>query len=121
MANMHVHITGLDEIIKDMNKATQRAFGEAVQNAVRLSGSECQEEAKRVVPVDTGFLKQSIGLTMTDNAMTAEVEPTAEYASYVEYGTRYMSAQPYMRPSFYKQEPKFKKDMEEIPKRLIGK
>ena len=46
-----------------------------------------QEKAQRNAPVDTGHLKRSIGLETTDAGMAAEVEPTADYAPYVELGT----------------------------------
>ena len=64
--------------------------------------------------MDTGTLKRSIGLEIRDGGLTAEVEPTAEYAAYVEYGTRYMSAQPYMRPSCTAQKEKFKSDLKSL-------
>ena len=46
--------------------------------------------------------------------MSAEVEPTAEYAPYVELGTRFMEAQPYLGPAFNEQKEKFKKDMKKL-------
>ena len=73
-----------------------------------------QEASQRKAPVDTGTLKRSIGLEIRDGGLTAEVEPTAEYAAYVEYGTRYMSAQPYMRPSYTAQKEKFKSDLKKL-------
>ena len=42
------------------------------------------------------------------------MEPTAEYAAYVEYGTRYMNAQPYMRPSYTAQKEQFKSDLKKL-------
>jgi len=42
------------------------------------------------------------------------VEPHTEYASYVEFGTRFMEAQPYMKPAFEKQSKQFRKDMNEL-------
>ena len=44
--------------------------------------------------------------------MTARVAPTAEYSEYVEYGTRFMESQPYMRPAFGEQKQQFKSDMQ---------
>lgn len=49
--------------------------------------------AQSVCPVDTGFLKSSIGGRGEDR--TGTVQATAEYAQYVEYGTWKMEAQPY--------------------------
>ena len=87
---------------------------EAVKQVVRMNGAELQTKAMRGAPVDTGTLRRSIGLELTDNGLTAEVEPTAHYAQYVEYGTRFMKAQPYMRPAFDAQKLQFKSDMERL-------
>lgn len=85
-----------------------------VKRIVKSNGAALQESAQRKVPVDTGNLKRSIGLEIRDSGLTAEVEPTAEYAAYVEYGTRYMNAQPYMRPSYTAQKEKFKSDLKKL-------
>ena len=73
-----------------------------------------QAKAQQKAPVDTGYLKRSIGLEFTDGGMSAEVEPTADYAPYVELGTRFMEAQPYLGPAFNEQKEKFKKDMKKL-------
>ena len=46
--------------------------------------------------------------------MTGIVKPTMEYAPYVEFGTRFMEAQPYIGPSFNKQTEQFKKDLKKL-------
>ena len=89
---------------------------EDVKRVVRHNGAEMQEKAQRNAPVDTGTLKRSIGLEITDSGMAAEVETTAEYAPYVELGTRFMEAQPYLKPAFDDQKEKFKKDMKKLVK-----
>ncbi len=111
---MKVEFKGLDKIMRYMAKVTQEAVRGDMAKAVRQSTSECQQHAKDIVPVDTGDLKKSIGITMSDSGLTGMVEPTMHYRTYVEYGTRFMAAQPYMRPSFSRQEPIFKKDMDKI-------
>lgn len=87
---------------------------DAVKRIVQMNGAELQQKAMRGAPVDTGNLKRSIGLRLTDGGMTAEVEPTAEYAPYVEYGTRFMNAKPYMRPAYDAQKTRFKSDLERL-------
>lgn len=79
------------------------------------------EEAKSLVPVDTGELRDSIhALPVVDDGerITAEVGASADHAAYIEYGTGLrgmsspgsgpynydtswlgMPAQPYMRPA----------------------
>lgn len=117
-----IKITGIDELQMKLKKNVQMSD---VKKVVRKNGSELQKKAQKNAPVGTpqstgipgyvgGTLKRSIGLDITDGGMTAEVEPLAEYAAYVEYGTRYMNAQPYLKPAFNEQKEKFKQDMRKL-------
>ena len=102
---------GVHELRMKLEKNAE--LGE-VKWIVRRNGAELQARAQRKAPVDTGTLKRSIGLEIRDGGLTAESEATAEYAPYVEWGTRFMKAQPFMRPAFNIQKEKFKQDMEKI-------
>ena len=65
----------------------------------RIRGKEHQASAPGEAPaVDTGNLKGSIkvGEVTEDHAV---LETNADYAAYLEFGTRYMAARPFMRPS----------------------
>lgn len=106
-----VKIIGIEKIQKKLRQNVQMAD---VKKVVRLNGAEMQTKAQQNAPVDTGTLKRSIGLEITGGGMTAEVEPTADYAPYVELGTRFMEAQPYLGPAFNEQKEKFKKDMKKL-------
>ena len=108
---MSVKLTGIRELQK---KLKQNATLDDVKRVVKHNGSELQTKAQRNAPVDTGTLKRSIGLGIRDNGMTAEVEPTAEYAPYVEFGTRFMNAQPFVGPAFSEQKEKFLKDLKKL-------
>ena len=84
------------------------------ENFVNSVAFSVEREAKILVPVDTGALRNSI---YTDTAKTANkpvdqdyelprgnhktayVGPTMEYAIYVELGTNKMDAQPYLIPA----------------------
>ena len=57
-----------------------------------------EAEAKQKAPVDTGHLRSSIGAQRI-NQMMWFVRVQAHYALYVEMGTRYAGAQPYMGPA----------------------
>ena len=87
-----------------------------VKNIVKLNGSELQQKAQEKAPVDTGTLKRSIKLDIEDGGMRAVVEAEAEYAPYQEFGTRFMDAQPYMKPAFNQQQAKFKSDLSRVMK-----
>lgn len=109
-----IKIEGLDKLQKHLKK---QCTLEDVRNVVKMNGAELQNKAMRTAPVDTGTLKRSIGLEITEAGMTAEVEATAEYAPYVEYGTRFMKAQPYIRPSLEEQKKSFKNDLSKLLKK----
>lgn len=53
--------------------------------------------AERFVPVRTGHLKSTIYARVKD--WVAEIGAEATYALFVEFGTRYMRAQPYLWPA----------------------
>jgi HK97 gp10 family phage protein len=69
-----------------------------LSKAIRKAGFDIEAHAKNVVPVRTGNLKNSIQ-TEIKNDLLAQVQVGAEYGIYVEYGTRKMSARPYLRPA----------------------
>lgn len=103
------------EGIVKLNKGLKKRMDmSAVKDTVKLNGSEMQKKAQRNAPVDTGNLKNNIGLEFSDGGMTATVEPTAEYAPYVELGTRFMEAQPFLKPAFEEQKKQFEKDLQKL-------
>ena len=108
---MECKIEGADKLIKKLKMNVRM---DDAKRVVRHNGAELQQKAQRNSPVDSGDLKRSIGLEIVDDGLAAEVEPTMNYASYVEYGTRKMAAQPYMRPAFNEQSAKFKSDMDKL-------
>ena len=103
------------ELVAGLTKLSMMA-NSMVGKVVKANASELQKNEMRTVPVDTGFLKRSITLTIEEDGLTAVVEPTATYATFVEFGTRFMAAQPYVRPNYYKQLKQFVKDIEELAK-----
>lgn len=110
---MKLTMTGTNELRK---KLQQNSKLDAVKRVVKMNGAELQAKAQRNAPVDTGTLKRSISLVLRDGVLTAESEATAEYAPYVEWGTRFMNAQPFMRPAYYTQKEQFKRDLNKIVK-----
>jgi HK97 gp10 family phage protein len=54
-------------------------------------------EAKRLVPVRTGYLRSTIFARIQE--WNAEVGAEAAYAANVEFGTRYAMAQPFLEPA----------------------
>lgn len=62
----------------------------------------------------TGTTKRSIYLKPEQGGLTAVVEPSTAYSPYMEYGTRFMSAQPFVKPAYLEQKAKFIADMKKL-------
>lgn len=71
-----------------------------ILNGLEEAGAGMEAEATSIVPVDTGFLQSTIYHNVDEGSLTLELGATADYSSYVEFGTRRMAAQPYIRPAF---------------------
>lgn len=112
-----ITITGLDSLQKALKEKIKM---QDVQRVVRHNGSQLQRKMQRKADFTkgyaTGTTKRSITLLLSDGNFTATVEPTTEYSPYLEYGTRFMEAQPFVRPAFEEQKEKFKEDMKKLVK-----
>src|SRR5699024_2097138 len=111
---MSIEIRGVVEMQKGLKKM---ATMDDVKQAIRVNTTEMHQKASRKVPVDTGHLKRSLAIDFSDGGLTGRVSTDVEYAMYVEYSTRYMAAQPFMRPAFYDQRVKFMQDMSRLLKK----
>ena len=69
---------------------------------VTAAAEEVRGQASARAPVRSGNLRSSIQVEafIDDGVAVAEVGPEAHYAPYVELGTRYQAAQPYMEPGY---------------------
>lgn len=110
-----IRITGLDKLEKALK---ENVTMDDVKKVVKHNGSQLhrkmQTNADFVKGYQTGTTKRSIGLEISDGGFTASVGPETEYSPYLEYGTRYMEAQPFVKPSLDEQEKKFKSDMQKL-------
>jgi HK97 gp10 family phage protein len=73
-----------------------------LQSADKIMGSSAEmmlQEAQHLVPVRTGRLQRSLKITHEGTCIWS-VGSDLGYAGYVEFGTRYMRAQPYLRPAY---------------------
>ena len=108
-------VKGLDKLEKRLK---ENVTMDDVKKVVRHNGSQMQKKIQGNADFTRGYAtgqtKRSIGLEIKDNGFTAEVEPTTEYSPYPEYGTRFMDAQPFVRPGYNEQKEKFKRDMQKL-------
>ena len=114
---MAIKLTGLDKLQKALK---DNVTMDDVKRVVKTNGGRLQRKmqtnADFVKGYQTGQTKRSIGLEVIDGGFTAEVAPTTEYSPYLEYGTRFMQAQPFVKPSLDEQKQKFKSDMQKLVK-----
>ena len=116
-----IKVTGLDELQKALK---DNVTMDDVKRVVRHNGAELQRgiqnNADFTKGYATGTTKRSITLEIKDGGLAAESEPTTEYAPYLEYGTRFMDAQPFVRPAYEEQKKKFQSDMQKLVKQVIN-
>ncbi len=86
-----------------------------VDAAVRKAAADVEAQAKTTVPVDTGTLKNSLQTTYPDD-LTAVVGTAVEYGPYVELGTRFMAARPFLYPAAEKVRPEFEAAVKRVLK-----
>ena len=110
-----VKIIGLEKLQKALKDNITLSD---VKKVVRENGKELQRKMQDAADFkkgyQTGTTKHSIRLEVIDGGFTAEVGPETEYAPYVEYGTRFMEAQPFVRPALEEQSIKFKSDLNKL-------
>ena len=110
---MSIKISGADKL-SDALKHAQRMVD--VKACVSKHGADLNKVMVEKAPVKTGFLRRSIKLSKGNDGMSVTVEPTAEYAPYLEYGTRFMKEHPFVKPALEKVKPKFIRDVKKSMK-----
>jgi HK97 gp10 family phage protein len=88
-----------------------------VVDQVKTSTYDVQAKAQAVVPVRTGLLRRSIHSVFENGGLKGVCGPSVSYSGFIEFGTRHLAAQPYMRPAAAAVLPRFA----EALKHLLGK
>ena len=112
-----VEIRGLDKLQKKLKK---NCTLDDVKTVVKQNGIEMQSKTVHNAVFKGNYTKghtqSSIRGETRDGGFTYAEGPTTDYALYVELGTRFMDAQPFVRPAFKQQVPVFKSDMKKLVK-----
>ncbi len=98
------------------DKNMQHVLDRASEKALRKIGIVIAGQSILMVPVQTGRLRGSItyatarertdakikgdGVSQPKDKDTVHIGSNVEYSNYVEFGTKYMGAQPFLRPAF---------------------
>ena len=102
-----------------MYKSNKKEVLKKLQDAERrtLEGIGVFVDGESVVraPVDTGNLRSSINHKVNMDDKSVSIGTPVEYAPYIELGTRYMSAQPFLEPAVMQNKGK----IEQIASKLL--
>lgn len=104
----------LDKLLKNLGKVEVKLQKRILTGAIKAGAKTVQDEAKAYVPYDSGDLKDSIkvkkmtnkekrlqGIDKTDTAYMVGIDyKVAYYANIVEFGSKNMSADPFMTPAY---------------------
>ena len=93
---------------------------EVIKEVLRVNTAQLQSYVVRNATPGGVFKKgysvpwtnKNINIKMED--LRGIVEASTAYAGYVEEGTRFMEAEPFMKPALKKVEPQFQKDMRRV-------
>jgi HK97 gp10 family phage protein len=98
MASVEVRcdVQGVEQF-QEAIRSFDSGFQRQVHRFLVSWAADVKAEAMRKVPVGTGYLRSTIYAQIQD--WVARIGAEASYAYFVEKGTRYMAAQPYLYPS----------------------
>ena len=85
--------------IHDNSKEVSDNIKEALLRGLETCGLVAEGYAKKLAPVDTGNLRNSITHDVDDGEPAAYIGTNVEYAPYVCLGTIHMKAQPFLKPA----------------------
>lgn len=82
------------------NSAQIKAMSkQAIEKALTEIGMTCETHAKKLCPVDTGNLRNSISYQVNASGNYVDIGTDVFYGKFVELSTRYMKAQPFLKPA----------------------
>jgi len=85
----------------------------AVNSELNRSALRVERQAKKYAPYDTGWLSNNIYSMGTGVLQYSVISPVG-YSIYLELGTRYMAAQPYMYPALEDEYPLLMRRLKQI-------
>ena len=108
---MGIEIRGIAQLMNRLNRISSSATKEAVMAGIEKGCLRVERDAKINSPVDTGILRASITHKLDPSTLSATVGSNVEYATAVELGTQYQSAQPYLSPALRDNRDNIKQDV----------
>ena len=112
---MGIEINGIAQLMKKLNKISSTATKEAVMSGIEKGCLRVERDAKinltKNDSVISGILRASITHKLDPSTLSATVGSNVEYAPYVELGTQYQGAKPYLYPALRDNRDNIKQDV----------
>lgn len=107
-----VSVSGVDALLNDFEGLTSE-LQSAINLAITANAEAILEDAQALCPVRTGALRDSIAIEYENDGdiLTANIGTDMYYGPYVEFGTRYMEAEPFLFPAFEQNAPELGADI----------
>lgn len=107
VGSRNVGLEGLSEVNKALEKLPDKLQDRAIKNAMAAGARKIRDEAKRLVPVDDGTLREGIVVarkvkksrTRKGSVVVGIRGDGRFYAHMVEWGTSHSAPNPFMRPA----------------------
>ena len=99
--------------IHDNSEEIANEIKSALLRGLETCGLVAEGYAKKLAPVDTGNLRNSITHELDDGEPAAYIGTNVEYAPYVCLGTIHMKAQPFLKPAVADHANKYRKIIED--------
>ena len=102
-------------------------LGSKIRMVTEIAARHVETDGKRRIAewpaVDTGATMNSINARPDDtdaNGLSWKIGPSTEYAPFIEYGTVYMRARPFMTPALEQESPRFVEALRQVFNELDG-
>ena len=102
----------MDIKFTDNSKEVSEKIKKALLRWLETCGLVSEGYAKKLAPVDTGNLRNSITHEVDEDEPAAYIGTNVEYAPYQELGTIHMAAQPFLKPAVADHANEFRKIFE---------
>lgn len=118
---MQIKLQGAKELQAKLSKRPQ-LLASKVRPIVKNNAAQLKDktvanmEAVYTAGYSKGTTARSITNELSQSGMTATIAPHTEYFSYLEFGTRFMSARPTLHPAFAYQSVKFINQLKAVMK-----
>jgi HK97 gp10 family phage protein len=99
VADFYADLSALNQFEMELDRVPADVTRQ-LRPVVRKTGFDVVGNAQKIVAVDTGATKNSIGADFDSDGLGFTAGPTTNYAEYLEFGTSRMAPRAFMGPSF---------------------